>query len=142
MSLTAGTDNYTMNADGNRYDKVPATGDATNVSAFRPYFTASSSAKTPPGVKRQLPSYIVFNGSNGDEFNEGPESALNGDLIIYAKGRDIITISHLKEPISIRITRVNGVTITNYALQPGQTVTTPVNAAGAYIVNNKKVFVK
>ena len=133
------TDNaYTLKADGSQFDQV--TSGSVTVLPFRPYFTATSSAKS--SVKRELPEFIVFSGDFSEPGEEEPESALSGDLVIYAQGRNIITTSYLKEPVAIRITSVNGVTITNYALQPGQTITTPMNAAGAYIVNKKKIFIK
>ena len=42
----------------------------------------------------------------------------------------------------MRIVNLGGVTIANYVIQPGETIETPVQAHGAYIVNKKKVFVK
>ena len=130
---------YTLDTAGDSFDKVAD--DATvSVSAFRPYFLASSVAAP---VKRQLlPSSIIFSGANGEEFEEGPESALDGTLEIYARGRNIITTSHMSEPTTIRIVNIGGITITNFVLQPGQTIETPVQAHGAYIVNKKKLFVK
>ena len=106
-------------------------------SAFRPFFTATTSGGS---VKRQLPSRIIF-GATGDEFEQGPESALDGSLEIFARGRNIITRSHMTEPTTVRIVNIGGITITNFILQPGQTIETPVQAHGAYIVNKKKIFI-
>ena len=65
-----------------------------------------------------------------------------GNLEIYAKGKKIYTISHLKENINIVIVNASGATLTAYTLEPGMKVATPVNTPGAYIVNKKKLIVK
>ena len=138
MSLNAGTNNYTLDTAGDSYDKVPATGDATKVSAFRPYFTATAAAS---GSRRMLPGSIQF----GGDFNglEGePMSTLDGSLEIYVKDHKIITTSHLKEATTIRILNVAGITFASYVLQPGETIETPVHTNGVYIVNKKKLLVK
>jgi len=146
--LAAGTSHYTLkpdfDSDGNGvgdcslFDKVPATGDATRVEAFRPYFML----KPGGSVKGMMPTRILFSGTNGEEFEEGPESALDGTLEIFARGRNIVTRSHMTEPVAIRIVNIGGITVTNFVLEPGQTIETPVQAHGAYIVNKKKVFVR
>ncbi len=138
QALNAGTNSYTMSAAGDSYDKVPATGDATQVEAFRPYFTAAAGG----GVKKEFTTRIIFNGGYNDLDEDQPTSAMPGDLIIYAQGRTIITKSTLEEPTTVRIVNLGGVTIANYIIQPGETIETPVQAHGAYIVNKKKVFVK
>ena len=138
QALDAGINAYTMSAAGDSYDKVPATGDATQVEAFRPYFTAAAGG----GVKKEFTTRIIFNGGYNDLDEDQPTSAMPGDLIIYAQGRTIITKSTLEEPTTVRIVNLGGVTIANYIIQPGETIETPVQAHGAYIVNKKKVFVK
>ena len=144
--LTAGTNSYSLkpefdsNNDGvtdcSVFDKVPASGEATAVSAFRPYFTGP--ADTP--ARQFVAQRIVF-GSTDGEMYDGPESALGG-LEIYVKDHRIITTSHLKEAVVISIVNVGGISLANYVLQPGETVETRVQNTGVYIVNKKKVFVK
>ena len=136
LKQTLEENDYALNADGNAFNKVGA-GSVTTV-PFRPYFTATSTAK----VKRMLPEYIVFSGVNGDEFEEEPESALNGSLEIFTRGHNIVTRSRLTQPTDIRIVNVGGITIATFVLQPGETIETPVQAQGTYIVNKKKIFVK
>jgi hypothetical protein len=88
-----------------------------------------------------LPGSIQFGGDyNGLE--EQPMSTLDGGLEIYVKDHRIIATSHLKEPVTICITNVGGITLANYVLQPGDTQETRVQNTGVYIVNKKKVFVK
>ena len=144
--LTAGTNSYSLkpefdsNNDGvtdcSVFDKVPASGEATAVSAFRPYFTGP----TPAGARQFVAQRIAF-GSTDGEIYDGPESALGG-LEIYVKDHRIITTSHLKEAVVISIVNVGGISLANYVLQPGETVETRVQNTGVYIVNKKKVFVK
>ena len=121
MSLAAGTDSYTLDADGDSYDKVPASGDATKVSAFRPYFTAVN-----------------------DEFGDDYESDKSGDgaLTISTRPRHIIVKSTLKAPRLVTITNAAGVRITTFTVQPGQTIETLINMPGFYIVNKTKVAVR
>ena len=135
-NLDAGSNSYALDGDGKSYDKVPATGSATAVSAFRPYFTVAASPNNAP----QMPKQIVFGTSSS--LNDGPETVLNGELEIYAKDHKIITTSHLKEPTTISIFNVAGISLANYVLKPGETVETPIAVDGVYIVNKKKLFVK
>ena len=132
-ALEASSNSYTLNAAGDSYNKVTA---ATNVSAFRPYFTVAASASPAP----QKPQQIVFD--TNSSLNDGPETVLNGELEIYAKDHKIITTSHLKEATTITIFNVAGINFTNYVLKPGETVETPIVVDGVYIVNKKKLFVK
>ena len=131
-TLAAGN-NYVLNTEGSSYDKTVA---ATNVSAFRPYFTGP----TPASARQFVAQHIAF-GSTDGEIYDGPESALGG-LEIYVKDHRIITTSHLKEAVVISIVNVGGISLANYVLQPGETVETRVQNTGVYIVNKKKVFVK
>ena len=137
QEFSAGTNSFVMNADGDSFDKVPASGDATTVAAFRPYFVVPSAS-----TKGIFTRSIAFTSGTGEEFNEGPESALDGSLEIFVRGRHIVTRSHMAEPTTVRILNIGGVTVANFVLQAGQTIETPVQAHGAYIVNKKKVFVK
>ena len=119
--------------------KNDANGVTPALTAFRPYFVAQAVSGT---KKHQLPTRIIFSGANGDEFKEGPESALDGTVEIFARGRNIVTRSHMKVATTIRIVNIGGVTVANFVLPAGQTIETPVQAHGAYIVNKKKVFVR
>ena len=132
-TLEDGSNSYALNANGSSFNKVTTT---TNVSAFRPYFTVAASKNNAP----QKPKQIVFGTSSS--LNDGPETVLNGELEIYAKDHKIITTSHLKEPTTISIFNVAGISLANYVLKSGETIETPVHSAGVYIVNKKKLFVK
>lgn len=135
--LSTGTYSYTLDGDGDSYDKVPATGDAVKVSAFRPYFTATVTTGSP----KMMPESILF----GDAYSsmEGEfKSAFDGDLEIDVQGHKIVTTSHLKEATTVRIINVSGVTVANFVIKPGETVETPVSIEGVYIANKKKLLVK
>jgi hypothetical protein len=94
-----------------------------------------------------MPERIVFSGDY-DGLEGELESALDGDLEIYAKGHAIITTSHLKRATTVRILNISGITLANYVLQPGETIETRVNLGGVYIVQTtdagytKKLAVK
>ena len=143
QSVAAGENTYTLKGDGSSYDKVPAApGDATTVQPFRPYFAAIAS---PTKEYKYETRSIVFSNDNIGELH--PDEDISdeldkGNLEIYAKGKKIYTISHLKENINIVIVNASGATLTAYTLEPGMKVATPVNTPGAYIVNKKKLIVK
>ena len=113
-----------------------------SLSAFRPYFTISGAGSSPArSMQRFFAKKIVFGGADGG-FGEGPETVLDGSIEIYTRGYKIYTTSHMKEATAIRIVNAAGATITNYVLQPGETIETPVAVSGVYVVNKKKVFVE
>ena len=134
LEVGATNTHYALNTTGSSFDKVTA---ATNVSAFRPYFTGP----TPASARQFVAQHIAFGGTNS-ELYDGPESALGGGLEIYVKDHKIITTSHLKESTTISIINVGGISLANYVLKPGETVETPVQNAGVYIVNKKKVSIR
>ena len=138
-SLEAGSVNYALNADGSSFDKVPVSGDATLVSAFRPYFTTP--AVSGNGSRSFFAKKIIFGGVDND-LREGPETVLDGSLEIYTRGYNIVTTSHMKEATVISIITAAGATFANYVLQPGETIETTVPNTGVYVVNKKKVFIE
>ena len=114
---------------------------STSQSAFRPYFTIPGAGSLARSMNRFYAKKIVFDNTSG-EFGDGPETVLDGSLEIYTRGYKIFTTSHMKEATTIRIVNASGATITNYVLQPGETIETPVAISGVYVVNKKKVFVE
>ena len=135
-SLAAGTSSYVMDADGDSYDKVPAEGDATMVSAFRPYFVSAAI----PSSSTKTAKAIIFSGDYDGLIDE-PLSVVDGTLEIYTREHNIVTTSHLQNPVTITVVSVAGITYANYVLPPGETIETPVRP-GVYIVNRKKLLVK
>jgi hypothetical protein len=141
IGLKAGTNSFVMNADGDRYNKVPETGDDTKVSAFRPYFTANT-INGSRGAK-SMAKYIVFDNTD-DGFGEEHESEEIGDgkLFITSRLHHIIVQSTLKRPRIVSIYNAAGIRITTFVINPGQTIETRVNFAGVYIVNRTKIAVR
>lgn len=150
-SLAAGTDTYTLKpqydsdsdgkADCSSYVKVPASGAATTVSAFRPYFTSASSSPTKEyqGETRA----IVFSKNTAKMFHEeGDDISNTGELIIKGRNGRIIVTSTMRAEKNVTIVTAAGALIDRYTIQPGQTRETPVNASGVYIVNKKKLSMK
>ena len=129
------TTDYALNSFGDQYEQV--TTPIVQV-PFRPYFSGPASA----GVRAVR--YIKFSGTNDGtlEPDEDDDDRDKGYLSIYAKERDIYTVSNLKESIEIRIINAAGAVLTTYTLDPGKTIVTPVTAPGTYLVNKKKLYIK
>ena len=141
QSIAAGQNTDTLTDLGGSYDKVPATGAATIVDAFRPYFAAA-----PGAPAREFKGVRSIRFSNNDSGKLNPDEELGGKdrggLEIFAKGRNIYTISFMEKSVDIRIVNASGATLTTFTLEPGKTIVTPITNPGTYIVNKKKVFVK
>jgi hypothetical protein len=143
MELEAGKNYFTLkpnyDSDGNgvadfsAFDKVPATGDATKVGAFRPYFiTAGDGA-------RATRSIVFSNNENSEmphEESDSYDKDDNGRISVMTSHLKIDVKSTLKETVNVRILTMNGITINTFALEPGQTVETRLSNAGVYIVQS------
>jgi hypothetical protein len=131
--------NFALNEDGNSFALVSGT--SQNINAFRPFFIGK---KTAPAAGAREFNYIDF-ANITDGTMEPDEDVLGrekGILEIFARGRSIHTISHLKENVNIRIVNAAGAVMTTYTLEPGKTIITPINNPGTYIVNKKKLYIK
>ena len=140
LTFAAGSEVYALAADGASYEKVPATGDAVEVLPFRTYFTPVSA----PAKQWQTVRSIYFSNEQSQlQGQEGPdEPDATGALTISTKKGKIIVSSTLTKERNVRIVTVSGITIDNYTIQPGETIETPINNTGVYIVNRTKVFVR
>jgi hypothetical protein len=157
MAFKAGSDIYTMNAQGNEYNKVPAApGQSesavpdTEISAFRPYFV---SMVTPTNNNQGSTRTIVFgNDQMEDEIIEQhgdpTKEELNGGLIIWSKKDKIYVRSSLNFTEDMRIVTPAGITVATFTVKPGQTVEVQADFSGMYIAHTldgkytKKVSVK
>ncbi len=138
QSLPAGTEGYTLNATGNAYALLPATGANTQVLPFRPYFAATPTAGT-RGIR-----LIEF---SEDTCSPRPEmkptdTTTEGGLTIRSKKLAIEVSSTCSQPVDVRIYTVGGLLVTSYEIEPGETVKTDVPMQGVYVVNQKKIIVK
>ena len=132
---------YDNNGDGvadySAFEKVKVSDDVVMVNAFRPYFFTPT-----PSPSRMSSARAIIFGGDYDGLIDEPLSVIDGTLEIYSKDHKIIATSHLKEPVTIWIMNVGGITLANYVLQPGETQETRVQNTGVYIVNKKKLLVK
>jgi hypothetical protein len=125
---------FLMNDTGSSFDKTPVGGLATV--PFRPYFVAgspSSSAKAKETVQ-----YIIFDDSDSPfAFSDQDPSkgAARGTLTFSTRGKAIVTTSSLGEDVDVQIVNAGGQLITTFTIQPDETIVTPVNNGGVYIVS-------
>ena len=150
-SFDAGTNTYTLksnydsdgdsNNDCSSFVKVPDTGDATTVQAFRPYFTGASGSPAKEYVATRAIFFNNVNSSLVGEDDAEPDEILDGELMIYTKRGRIYVKSGLKEDADICIVNAGGALVSTYTIQPGETVETVV-ARGIYLVNKKKIIVR
>ena len=130
MSKTPAGTYYTMDAVGDKF--VQPTGPAAGVVPFRPYFVVGTSTPAPA-------STIYFDDDNSS-FAIGDEDPSEGEVgegaLTFTVGRRKITVtSSLRRDADVRIVNVGGLTIANYTIQPGETITTDIPVSGVYIVH-------
>ena len=70
-------------------------------------------------------------GDEDEEFGNVAE-----DLFISTRPGKIVVTSALRGNTDIRIVNVGGQTVDTYTIQPGQTVESPINVSGVYIVRD------
>jgi hypothetical protein len=130
-AIGAGSDVYTLNTDGSSYDKVPTSGDATQVSAFRPFFVSSVASGA-----REVTRSIVFSNNPAEIDMPHEEEKANepGTLIIKAGKKKIVVESALRKETDVRILSTAGITLNTFTIQPGETIETRINISGVYIV--------
>ena len=147
LELPAAGQSYTLKANnGNNassFDKVPATGDATPVYAFRPYFTSSSA-----GTRSIIFDYEEPQPKGEAEHGDPTAEELNGGLRIWTKKDKIYVESSLKFTADMRVVTPAGITVATFSVKPGKTVEVKADFSGMYIVHTldgkytKKVTVK
>ena len=137
--LEAGS--YLLSAAGDKYEKLEA---KKAVLPFRPYFMKKPSS-TRGGARG-----IIFSDETGN-MNTTPikQVVTNADDLIVKGGKKKIKVeSELHYTTDVRIVTPSGITLTMYAIEPGETIETRVETAGVYIVYGdngkyvKKVIVK
>ena len=135
------TGSYLLSAVGDKYEQLVA---KKAVLPFRPYFMKKPSS-TRGGARG-----IIFSDETGN-MNTTPikQVVTNADdLIVKGGKKKIIVESELHYTTDVRIVIPSGITLTTYAIEPGETIETRVETAGVYIVYGdngkyvKKVIVK
>ena len=128
-SIGEGQTVYLLNDDGDSFDQT----DPANVSitAFRPYFSYKATGARPTRS-------IVFGMGGGqfgvEEHGDPSQGDLDEGLTIGARRHTVVVTSNLRTETEVRITNLAGITVASFTLQPGETVRTPMNANGVYIV--------
>lgn len=139
---TTDPNSYVMASDGGSYEKV-ASG-KKSVSAFRTYFQAD-----PKVVKAPTRSIVFSNISSqfGGEEQE-PQDNVAESMEFSAKKHKIVVTSHMRSTTDVGIFNVSGLCIGTFNIDPGETIETPVNTSGVYIIRaagghyTKKVTIK
>lgn len=148
LNGTVPTGGFVMSADGGSY--VLTTDEQTDaekaVLPFRAYFTSPTSN----GIERVR--QIIFSNEDSslysDEEDNMNSNGTPGRIIVRGKRGRLIVTSTLAEETTICITTATGLTLDTFSIGEGETVETPINQPGVYIVTtvggnfNKKVTVK
>ena len=115
---------YVMAADGGSYTKVTDTTGETRLAAFRSYFQADKA------ITRSIRFSNIGSQMGGDDADD--------HLVQYmefsAKKHAIVVTSHMRNVTDVGIYTVGGLCLGTFDIQPEETIETPVNTAGVYIV--------
>jgi hypothetical protein len=149
LSKKLTSDDYLLSGEGNSFVKAGA---STTV-PFRPYLyvVKTDVAGTRSGERKDSVNSIVFGGNvpqmKVPKVNNN-QLGIDDDLIVKGGKKKIIVESELHYTTDVRIVTPSGITLTTYAIEPGETIETRVETAGVYIVYGdngkyvKKVIVK
>ena len=127
---------YIMAAEGDKYLKVDETTADKRLSAFRSYFQANKP------VTRSI-RFSNIGSQMGDDDSRAAES-----IEFSAKNHTIVVTSHMRTMADVGIYSVSGVCLASFDIQPEETIETPINTSGVYIVRaarghyTKKVTIK
>ena len=113
-----------MADDGGSYTKVTdVTGDK-RLSAFRSYFQADKA------ITRSIRFSNIGSQMGGDDADD----YLVQYMEFSAKKNAIVVTSHMHNVADVGIYTVGGLCIGSFDIQPEETIETPVNTAGVYII--------
>jgi hypothetical protein len=140
--LAAGS--FMLNTDGSKYLQQSE----TTTIPFRPYFVPGTSGTR----SSDHPKKAILIGEASSK-PKGSTTAIqqvyaDDDLIVKGGKKKIKVESELHHTTDVRIVTPAGMTLTTYAIEPGETIETRVETAGVYIVYGdngkyvKKVIVK
>jgi hypothetical protein len=120
-----------MNNVGNSFTATPEGGAAAV--PFRPYFVAA------PGNARQRAQSILFDSDDssfafGDDKDPSGNNFGEGDLFFTIHPHRLDVSSTLHHAADVRIVNAGGLTIANFTIQPGETISTNIGVAGVYVV--------
>ena len=122
---------FLMNNVGNSFTATPEGGAAAV--PFRPYFVAA------PSNARQRARSIIFDSDDssfafGDDKDPSGDNFGEGDLFFTIHPHRLDVSSTLHHAADVRIVNAGGLTIANFTIQPGETISTNIGVAGVYVV--------
>ena len=139
---------YLMNAEGSSFDKTSDGGLATV--PFRPYFVKKPSGAR--GAGQKAVNHIIFDGDDSsfviNEDDPSKEEIATENMIFTTRRHEIIVTSYLRKEADVRIYNISGITVANFTILPGETISTYIPVSGVYIVRaadgryQKKLAVK
>ena len=142
-------DGYLMNVEGSRFDVTPEGGLATV--PFRPYFVKANTSGA-RGAGQKNVKHIIFDGDDSsfviDEDDPSKEEIATENMIFTTRRHEIIVTSNLRVEADVRIYNISGITVANFTILPGETISTYIPVSGVYIVRaadgryQKKLAVK
>ena len=122
---------FPLNADGDSFvENITAT--TVDVAAFRPYFEHAKPSPAPAITRSIMFSNISSQLGGGDE--QEPQDNVAESMEFYAKKHKIVVTSHMQATADVAIFNVSGMCIASFDIEPGETIETPVNNGGVYIV--------
>ena len=137
MSFNAGTDNYTLKPDNgsgiSSFDKVPSSGDATPVAAFRPYFVKAATQNHTRSIIFSNDRMEELKGV--EEHGDPTKEELSGGLHIWSSKGKIFVKSTLRYTVDLRVVTPAGVTVAAFAVKPDHTVEVRADFSGMYVVH-------
>ena len=138
LNIDVPTNGYLMAADGGSYVKVDDTTTDKKIYAFRSYFDA----------KKAITRSIQFSSIGSQMGGDDSDDHVTQYMEFFAKKHAIGVTSHMRDVADVAIYTVSGVCIASFDIAPGETIETPVNTSGVYIVRaarghyTKKVTLK
>jgi len=136
LNIEAPAGGYIMAAEGDKYLKVDETTADKRLSAFRSYFQANKP------VTRSI-RFSNIGSQMGDSDDDLVQS-----MEFSTKKNAIVVTSHMRSVADVGIYSVSGVCLASFDIQPEETIETPINTSGVYIVRaarghyTKKVTIK
>ena len=125
LNIEVPAGSYLMADDGGSYSKVTDATADKRLAAFRSYFQADKA------ITRSIRFSNIGSQMGGDD--EGDDHLVQY-MEFSAKNHAIVVTSHMRNVTDVGIYTVGGLCLGTFDIQPEETIETPVNTAGVYIV--------
>lgn len=142
------TEGYVLNNDGSAYTALSAS-TTKKIQAFRPFFTKTtvSTGGNAPAFHQITFSREIASLQDKDIVPDLSDNIAENINISSRRGKIVVT-SEMRDEADVQIYTTSGTLIDSYNIKPGETIETPVNNIGVYIVRaaqarfTKKLTVK